>query len=44
MLLKKPKQEKGKKMRVVQNVPVLQKVEWEGSNGVEYKDGTRRGY
>jgi hypothetical protein len=39
MLLKKPKQEKGKKKRAVQNVPVPQKVEWEGSYDIEYEDG-----
>lgn len=32
LLLKKPKQEKGKKKKVVQNVPVKQKVELEDSD------------
>ena len=38
MLLKKPKQEKGKKKKVVQNVPRKQKAEREDSDYDEYED------
>lgn len=38
MLLKKPKQEKGKKKKTTQNVPVTNKVEREGSDSEEYED------
>ena len=43
MLLKKPKQEKGKKKKAVQGVPVVQKVEREGSDcdGDEDEDEVR---
>ena len=38
MLLKKPKQEKGKKKKADQTAPVKQKPEREGSDDEEYKD------
>jgi hypothetical protein len=38
MLLKKPKQEKGKKKKVVQNAPRKQKAEREDSDYDEYED------
>ena len=38
MLLKKPKQEKGKKKKVVQSVPRKQKAEREDSDYDEYED------
>jgi hypothetical protein len=38
LLLKKPKQEKGKKKKAAQNVPVKQKVEREDSDYEGYED------
>jgi len=38
LLLKKPKQEKGKKKKAVQNVPVKQKVEMEDSDYEGHED------
>ena len=38
MLLKKPKQEKGKKKKAAQTAPVKEKLERENSDDEQYKD------